>query len=425
MIIIMQWDGDIADREMTMRNKRSPIALSGAMIVLAAISVILPVGLRPAQAQGPYWDLVINSVEVVGFEEEGRIAVLFVEVANRGLEDVPPSTLAVYVEGAEDIIAFVPVEALGPESAQGVEVRLELPENWGGTERAFAAEADVYNDVQEDFEDNNFASTGPVEIPGREEPPPEPTEPQEEPRPEPTPVPGPEPYTGGSPSRLLVLLLIGGGLGGMAAVAAALTIRYTIRIRRRKEWQQKAKTEKVPDTCQPPQYYCEVETEIELKMLNVTEVDLAVTDAGTGSRKTKKVRGDIPKILNRATRVRLKHETPEQLGHWINELASGTAGEAAALVYQQSTVCHLSMGIHLEGIEVTSTFRLYRCVRKGKSGQWKKIDLWKDRRKEQRDEPLAMFNSISPDDTTLERQIADGLKEPFRKFIADYQVTIT
>ncbi|MBN1120472.1 MAG: hypothetical protein JXJ17_05300 [Anaerolineae bacterium] len=408
-----------------MGNKRSPTLWFGMLIALAVISVITPVRTRQARAQGPVWDLAINTVEVIGFEEDGRVAVLFVEVANLGLEDVPPSTLAVYVEGAEEIIAFMPIEALGPESTQGVEVWLELPEGWGGTERSFAAEADANNDIQEDFEDNNFASTGPVEIPGAIEPPPQP-EPTE-PRDEPAPMPGPEPqpYSGGVPLRLLVLLLIGGGLGGVAAIAATLTIRHTIKIRRRKEWQQKAKKEKVPDTCQPPQHYCEVETEIELKMLNVTEIDLAVTDARTGNRKTKKVKGNIPRILNQATRVRLKHETPEQLGQWINELASETAGEAAALVYQQASVCHLSMGIHLEGIEVTSTFRLYRCVKKGQSSQWKQIDLWKDKRKEQRDEPLAMFNSIGPEDTTLNKQIADGLKEPFRKFIADYQVTIT
>jgi len=144
-----------------MGHKRSLTLWFGILIAVAIISVITPAGIRRANAQGPYWDLVVNTVEVIGFEEEGRVAVLFVEVANLGLEDVPPSTLAVYVEGAEDIIAFVPIDALGPERAQEVEVRLELPEDWGGSERSFAAEADVHNEIQEDFEDNNFASSGP------------------------------------------------------------------------------------------------------------------------------------------------------------------------------------------------------------------------------------------------------------------------
>jgi Tol biopolymer transport system component len=129
---------------------------------------------RPTPEERP--DLTISSTDYE-FEDEGRVLVLFVKIANQG--DTRTKQTRVYAEdpqhdwsGRESM-----VPAFNPEETETIEIRLDIPDEQRGTTHVFTVEVDPEDEVREIDEGNNIEWTRGIVIPPLEVTP-TPTEPR-------------------------------------------------------------------------------------------------------------------------------------------------------------------------------------------------------------------------------------------------------
>lgn len=210
----------------------------------------------PSIQEGP--DLAIFSSDY-WFEDDGRVLVLFVEIANQG-NTVAPETL-VYVRDIDHdwLHEYRSVQASDPDETIPVEIWLDIPEELHGTTHTFRVEVDPEDSVREIDEENNEAMI-PIEEPPEDELP------------------------------LLEVVVTLGAIGGII-----FTIRRIIEIRHRNEWQEKAKEEEPPETCQHCDRYCrKIELELEPALRKITYLSFgAYAPVSREQSKERQVKGEL------------------------------------------------------------------------------------------------------------------------------------
>ncbi len=363
---------------------------------------------RPPEQRLPRPDLVIRSLNVERFEEGGLIVVLGVDIANRGEAESSATQVLVANELDPSLRSRGAVDPLPPGGEVRVEVQLELPDAWRGTQVRFFAQIDPDNVVEEANEENNFAISALVNLPAEGGLPPEQGgyPPQE------------GPQRGGS------LFL----LGGLAAVVglivvgvAAIVIRNTVRTGQRRRWEQQAQEGKPPESCTPPQHYVEVENEVEIQRMKVAQIDLVSHAAGSQQpRRRHSLKGSLAAEMDAAIRA---HRLREQAGRFatrVETLAMNLAPALAEFVRREPDPCDLIVSVHLEGIEITSTFTLYRCVTRGGQSRWRKLASWKVRKQQARDDAVIYLTGLDPKDATLPQWLPGVIAGPLREYIERY-----
>ncbi len=352
----------------------------------------------PGQDEQPLTpDLAVLSAKPVEFIDEGRAIRISVEVANLSEVKSPPAELRVEVESDPYIAALALIGDLGPDERRTEEIVLELPKSLGGTEQVFIVWINSSAQVPERDMQNNRLATPPVAIPV---------------------VSGSaQPVERELPSWLVLGAVL--GVLGLAAVgAAALTISRAIRLRQRRQWEQKAKQGRPPQSCQSSQYYCEVETEVELKRLKVTSLTLAALDPGSRQpSRTQEIKGRLAGLLDHAVRARLLGERPEKLAERVNPLARELSEVVAQFARREGAPRDLTLTAHLEGIEMKATFTLYRCV----NHAWKQVAQWEKKQQVERDDLALTLTSLDPADPELARWLPPALVGPLMQFVEGYR----
>jgi hypothetical protein len=368
----------------------------------------------------PGMDLVVL-LEVAGFEEDGRIIVLGAIVQNRGDTETPPTEIIVANEVMPDIRQRLAIQALPPGGSAYNEVRLELPAEWAGTQQRFIAQVDPDGVIEEAIEENNFFVSQLITIPGGGgEQPGGPAAGGEEPG---SPTAGGEEPSGGDEggggAGWLLPVLIGGGV--VLAGAAALVIRGSVKAGQRSQLEKEAQENRPPDDCTPGERYVEVEHEFDLKRMKVTEIRLASSQPGSSQqRHAQSVKGRVPDDLDGAIRARRRGEKPEQLAQRIGGLAAGLAAEMAAFASREPERSDLLANAHLEGIEVTSTYTLYRCEGRGAQHAWKKVMSWKTKKQQARDDAILYLTGVEPADASMPQWMPQLISGPLREYVERY-----
>lgn len=405
---------------------------------MAFIDDIYVVGMRgsapppgdvlPPEQEGeqptPGMDLVAL-LELAGFEQDGRIVVLNAIVQNRGDTETPPTEIIVANEVMPSIRQRLAIQALPPGGSAFNEVRLELPAEWGGTQQRFIAQVDPDGVIEEAIEENNFFVSQLITIPGggSEQPggeqPGGPAAGGEEPA---GPTGGGEEPSGGDEgggAGWLLPVLIGGGV--VLAGAAALVIRGSVKAGQRSQLEQEAQEGRPPDDCTQGERYVEVEHEFDLKRMKVTELRLASSQPGSSQqRHAQSVKGRVPDDLDAAIRARVRGEAPEQLAQRISGLAAGLSAELAAFASREPERSDLLANAHLEGIEVTSTYTLYRCEGRGAQRAWKKVMSWKTKKQQARDDAILYLTGVEPADASMPQWMPGLISGPLREYVERY-----
>ncbi len=338
-------------------------------------------------------DLTISSADY-WFEDDGRVLVLFVEIANQG-NAVAPETL-VYAGGVEHdwLYEYSSVQALDHDEAIPVEIWLDIPEELRGTTRTFRVEVDPEDAVREIDEENNEAMIPRIPLPLLEEAPIE--EPPEDELP------------------LLEVFVTLGVVGGII-----FTIRRTIKIRHRNEWQEKAKEEEPPETCQPCTRYCR-KTELELKpaLRKITHLSFGASVPVSGAQgKERQVKGELVDGLNKAVMAHRRGEKPEKLQEQVAPLAHTLLQQIREWLRGESAPRDVFVTGHLEGGKVTCQFFLYHCKRRGTVNVWEEEAKWKATVKDERDEFVGILKGMEPSKLGIPEQAAPGLTRLLIQFI--------
>lgn len=346
--------------------------------------------------QGEY-DLAADSIELLGFEADGAVAVFAVAVTNLG-EPAPETVVIVYHADNPDVVGESLAGEIEPGSTLIVTVFVEIPDELRGTTGLFITEVDPGDELPEFNERNNLSRVGGVEIPPLVEV----VEPTERVEPEPTEdipdepvVISPEPIDEEPLVPLWLFVVIAGTVIAGIAVAAAVVL--TVRANTRRKWQQQANNEEPPDSCTPPQRYCEAEAEVEFKRLKVAGVLLTSADPGSDrARRVRNVKGKTARLVDMAVRARLLAASRDDLVRRAGE-ASGNIAEILALfIAEETEVGDIYVSARLEGIEVTTTYTLYRCTGRPAPDTWKKLASWKAKRQDERDEVILKLPSVDP-----------------------------
>ena len=338
---------------------------------------------QPEPEGRPDWALVELKWEIV---EEGRLLVIRAVVANVG--DGPAPEVIVLAESQViDWVAKAIVPGLDISTMVEVLLNLEIPDGVG-ERHGFEVFVDPTNEIAEQREDNNRKT---IEVIW--EPPPEPNL---------------------IPLILTVVIVVVIVLGGIT-----LTIRHGIKIRRRKEWQEKSKEEKPPEKCQPCTYYChKIELELELALRKIAHLSLSGYDpvSGKGSNE-KKIKGEIVDSLNRMVTARRLREKPEELHEQVTPLAHALLQQTVEWLHDKPSPCDLTVTGHLEGGKVTCQFILHHCKLRGTENIWEEEDKWKRSIKDERDEPVGTLRGLDPIEPGMQERVAPELTQQLIQFI--------
>jgi hypothetical protein len=331
----------------------------------------------PPTQEGP--DLAILSADY-WFEDDGRVLVLFVEIANQG-NTVAPETL-VYAGDIEHdwLHEYSSVQASDPEEAIPVEIWLDIPEELRGTTRTFRVEVDPEDTVREIDEENNEAMI-PVE---------------------------------GAPEDELPLLEVVVTLGVVGGII------FTIRkIRRRNEWQEKAKEEEPPETCQPCTRYCrKIELELEPALQKITHLSFGASDPVSGEQsKEIQGKGELVDGLNKAVMAHRRREKPEKLQEQVAPLAHALLQQIMEWLHGELSPRDIFVTGHMEGGKVTCRFILYHCKRRGTVNAWEEDAKWKATIKCERDEFVGTLRGMEPTELGIPEQVAPDLTRLLMQFI--------
>ena len=101
-------------------------------------------------------------------------------------------------------------------------------------------------------------------------------------------------------------------------------------------------------------------------------------------------------------------------------LAQGLTQTLVHFLRHDETPYDLAVSAHLEGIEVTSTFTLYRCVGTPPRTSWKKIARWEVRKQQERDDLVIMLPGKSREDTSLSILLPSEIFPQLRDYIERY-----
>ena len=355
-------------------------------------------------------DLAITGLRLKGVRRGSVIADLTVDISNQGSADSQATTLVVYDQSQPNVRIQVSVEPLAAGSSRSINVSLEGPDDWANTARDFVALIDPNNTLGEaDTDNNRFIASGIVLNVAA---PPSPNGP--------TPVPN---TSGGLPSSDPLPIILG-GLGLLAVVAAGgtgLILRNQTTLRDRKALQKQAQPGQPPDHCTPPGRYMGVETELDLKLLKVTEIHVDLVDPRSlSTRRSEVIKDKVPGDLNAVIRGHWLHEPEDRLAERTAALAKGLSRDIEQVAYREKEALDVRVSAHLEGLELTSTFTLYTCRKQGVDGVWKKVASWEVKKQQQRDDTLFGLEQLDSQATSmamrLEALITPLLQEYMKRF---------
>lgn len=334
-----------------------------------------------SQPQVPSPDLRIDAVDIF-FDEGSRERAILAEVhaLNAGPGESAPAPLLVTVEGFEGVSASGEIPPLPPEGSIVVPLILPLPQGLEGEDIRIIAEAFPALDGDPG---NNRAVSALITVPGATDP------------------------------FLMVFVVLGTGAMMMLAVGSGFAAMA--RRAQRKSLQRKASTRKPSEPCQPGQQYVGVEPEISLKPAHFSEVSFTLESANAQAQTVEKRVQDGP--LNRSLTLAMHGVItgllPAETGAQIEQAAQLLAAAMSREVRSVGGIRNVTVIGHLEGIEVSQLFTLYRC----KGGKWVAGPQWETSQTMERDEYLLRIGYVDPEGTSLERlltaDLSAALKESF------------
>ncbi len=323
-------------------------------------------------------DLVIRGV---GWKiaENGRVLVINADIRNSG-DDISPTTVLQARAPGWEADTLVP-ELNAGESAR-VRIELQISEELRQRSHRFEVIVDPENNIAEWREDNNRKV---MEV-------------------QPTAPPPRFPWS------LLILIV---------AVLASLTISRTFKVRRRKEWQTKAKEEQPPETCQPCARHCrKIELELEPALRKIAHLTLGASDTDSVKQsKKREVKGKVVDGLNRAVEALHRGEKPEKLKKDVALIAKALLLYIKEWLAGEPATRDVSISGHLEGDKVTCQFVLYHCRRRGTVGVWEEEDRWKATTKDKCEEPVGTLRSLNPAEPQMPERLAPELARMMMQFI--------
>lgn len=373
-----------------------------------------PIYQEPAQGE---CDLTITSAQAMEFMPGSVIIIFGVEVTNRGEAPSPPVGLVIHDEG-EEVSGDTAVDEMNPGESRGVEVWVEAPDSWWNTRHTFIAMVDPDNTAPESDRENNTFTIRNVSIPQAPGPEPDPDENRD---PGAFPSPDSSPGPGSNLLILIIIALVVGGIGVAALGGGGLLLRASIKASERKQWEKQAQQGRPPDDCQPSRRHCEVENEIDLKPMRITQLDFAAADVDTGQERHRQtVKGQLTTDLRGIILSHWLGESTDNLAPRIEALSQALAQALIHFLQRDQASYNLTVGAHLEGIELTSTFTLYRCVGTPPATSWKKIAKWNVKKQQERDDLVIALSGRSGADTSLPARLPTELFMQLRDYVERY-----
>ena len=307
----------------------------------------------------PDWEIV----------EEDRLLLIVAQVENVGDARAPRAIVQVASQVAEWTTETIIPELDSGDSFE-ILFELEIPDELQRRSQVFRVRVDPDDTIAEWRDDNNWQD---VEVWVPEE-----LEPEER---EADLVP-----------FILIVVVVA------AITGTTLTVRRSIKVRRRKEWHDKAKEEEPPETCQPCTRCCrKIELKLEPALHKIAHLSLSAYDPVSGEKsKERQVRGESVDELNNLIRTRRQREEPRQLQKQVATVAGALLLQIMEWLRSESASRDVSIVGHLEGGKVTFQFILYHCKRRGTVNIWEEEDKWKETVKDERDEPVGILRSLDP-----------------------------
>ena len=333
-------------------------------VVVAALKVGFTV-VCPAPEPEELPDLALVSLDW-DIVEEGCVLVIAAQVENAGDAQAPEAIVRAASQAAEWWAAETTVPELNSGNSARVLIELEIPDEPRGMDHLFRVCVDPWDETTEWSEDNNCQDIE-VWIPGADE----------------------------DQTELIPIIII---VVSITVAGITLTIRRNIKVRRRKEWQEKAKEEEPPDTCQPCTHHChKIEIELEPSRRKATHFTLVAYDPSSGKKSQEEdLKGDVVDEINKAIMAHRQRQQPEELQRLVAQVAKTLSQQIREWLRLESSSRDVSVSAHLVGGKVTFQFILYHCKQRGNVNIWEEEDKWKKTVKDERDEPVGMLRSLDP-----------------------------
>lgn len=385
-----------------------PVQVSGPERGMAVLEDGFTATCPPAEPEGrPDLALLDLDWQIV---DQGDLLIIAARVENVGDAPAPEATL--YAES--QLAAWWTAEAAVPELDSGasveVQIRLGIPDELRGSSHPFSVGVEPGEEIAEWDVNNNWQAIE-IWVPETGEPPLPPPELTEVPSPGPPPEPGPD------LSTLILTVVV---VVGVTVAGATLTMRRTIRIRRRKEWQEQAKEEDPPETCRPCTRHCQkikIE-ELELARRKITHLTLIAYDPVSGrARQTEEIRGEVVDGLDRAVKARRRRQEPEELQRLVTPVAGALFQQIGEWLRREPVPHDVYIAGHLAGSEATFQFILRHCRRRGQVNVWEEEDEWKVTVADERDEPVATLRGLDPAAPGMLERLAPALTQRLMQFI--------
>jgi hypothetical protein len=373
------------------------------------------IGARPIvqEPESGECDLAITEAHPIDFRPGSVIIMFQIEISNRGRSSSPPAEVVVHDEERQ-VAGTAMVEGLAPGESRGLEVVVEAPDMWWNTTHNFIAEVDPEQAAPDENRGNNTFAMSNIVIP-------------------PAPAPGAtslpnsntNPPANPTPNGNL-LILIGivvavGVIGVVILGSSGLLVRSSIKTSERKLWEKQAKQGKPSGDCQPSRRYCQVETDIELKLMRVTQLEFVATDPTSGQeRRRQTFTGHLPANLGSVVLAHRLGTSTGELSPRIEKLTQELSQSLAHSLQGDQASYNVTVSAHLEGIEVTSTFTLYQCVGTPPKTIWKKIAQWEASKQQERDDDILALAEVSGTDASITVRLPIEIYPQMRDYIERY-----
>lgn len=229
-----------------------------------------------------------------------------------------------------------------------------------------------------------------------------------------------QPEIGGGRGGLPIIPIIGAVVvvGTVTLAGLTLTVRHSMKVRTRREWERKAQEEKPREPCRASSRYCQKEVEVNLKRGKITEVRLRA--AGRGSGRGEQEKGLTGKPANELDGAVVAHRLGRQAAD-LQERVEMVAGEVSrqivAWLQGEKPPQEVAVDAHFEGVEVTLTFTLFRCVQKGPVTTWEEEDEWEVSYQQEHDEPVGTLFLQNPIEVGLAELITPDLARLLMQFV--------
>ena len=204
-----------------------------------------------------------------------------------------------------------------------------------------------------------------------------------------------------------------------AIVGITLGVRHAIKTNRRKRWQENAKKEEPPKTCQHCTRYChKVEIEAEHARRMITKISYEVYNP-ISEEKRQKVhsKGKVLSRLNKALSNNRRGKNPKKQQRLLENVSYMLLWQLKKWLHKEPNLCNVSFTGHLEGGKVTTEFILYHCKRRGSVNVWEKEDKWKVTIKDKRDLPVCTLQGMDPAEKGMPERVVPELTRRLTDFI--------